>query len=396
MDKRDQDFDEHVRKKLSEGIPAFDEGAWEAMERRLPPVRRQRWMGAVWLPRAAASLLLAGLGFWAYTTYYRSVPGPVEVERALQPDPGLQQPSPESPSPKSPSSEPSSPVLPLPRAGQPLAAQEPWRQWESARLNAQPAWGSALPEIIPTPELGRAVNSIPAVTPALSILRPLPDHRPERVAEPAGSLAGRGGQEAEMQKPVFSLGVLAAPDLNGSGGFTRGKLGFNVGITAGIHFNDRLSLHSGVIYARKPYNALPADYRTAYKPPTLMNIAAVCDVIDIPLNLRYTMHRSESGSISLSAGLSSYLMLHEQYAYQYPDREAAIREYSNENRHFMGVGNLGLALERKINAKTSISLEPFVKVPLTGIGHGSVRLISAGAGIRFNLDLSKAKNTFDQ
>lgn len=155
-------------------------------------------------------------------------------------------------------------------------------------------------------------------------------------------------------------------------------------------------MHSGVIYARKPYNALPDDYSTAYKPPTLMNIAAVCDVIDIPLNLRYTMHRSEWGSISLSAGLSSYLMLHEQYAYQYPDREAAIREYSNENRHFMGVGNLGLALERKINAKTSISLEPFVKVPLTGIGHGSVRLISAGAGIRFNLDLSKAKNTFDQ
>src|SRR5690606_15051502 len=148
MDKRDQDFDEHIRKKLSEGISAFDEGAWEEMERRLPPVRRQRWMGAVWWPRAAAALLLAGFGFWAYTTYYRSVPGPGEVERALQPDPGLQQPSPESPSPESTSPEQPSPVLRLPRASQPLAAQEPWRQQGAVRLNAQLARGSALPEKI--------------------------------------------------------------------------------------------------------------------------------------------------------------------------------------------------------------------------------------------------------
>src|SRR5690606_1064243 len=161
-----------------------------------------------------------------------------------------------------------------------------------------------LPEKIPTPELGRAVNSIPVVIPAVSILRPLPDHRPERVTEQAGSLAGRRDQEAKKRKPAVSLGVLAAPDLNGSGDFTRGKLGFKAGITAGMHFNEKLSLHSGVIYARKPYNALPDDYRPAYKPPTLMKIAAVCDVIDIPLNLRYTMRRSEWGSISLSAGLS--------------------------------------------------------------------------------------------
>src|SRR5690606_28715311 len=125
-----------------------------------------------------------------------------------------------------------------------------------------------------------------------------------------------GARRTRPAKVSFSLSVVAAPDLNGVKGFDGGKVGFNTGVGLGVHFTDRISLHTGVIYSKKPYDAAPGDYHSGYSPQGLVNIAAECDVIDIPLNLRYTVYRKGLNSISLNAGLSSYVMLREKYRYE--------------------------------------------------------------------------------
>src|SRR3546814_6839434 len=151
----------------------------------------------------------------------------------------------------------------------------------------------------------------------------------------------------------------------------------------------RCALVTGVQTCALPIDAAPSDYHTRYSPQGLMNIAAECDVIDIPLNLRYTLFQKGHNRVSVHAGLSSYLMLREHYRYEFGADAPRDYDYRNENQHFMGVGNAGIMLERSLGSGVSLGLKPFVKVPLTGIGHGDVRLVSAGAAIQLNLGIGK-------
>lgn len=447
MDKWDQEFESKIRKKLSEGRVDFDETAWERMEQQLAERKGRRRLIPLWWLRAAAAVLLAGLGVWAYTGYFRdagdktrdipSLAGnrpPANGE--LPPVSGEEQPGTKV-LPAAPVEEPGAsaegraepgkgPVTaaeqrpaageqhPAPEDSRPVAGKTPQLTKELAGADLKPNTGEEMQErerwLAAKRERGLDVKGLSsglalsaAAAPALAA-----DfsggHKQSGTASISAAGNGvpeSGGTDASGTRlPVsgkkgitFSLGLLAAPDLNGVVNFNEGKLGVNMGLGLGVHFSERLSLHTGVVYSQKPYNARPSDYHTGYSPRDLVNIAANCNVIDIPLNLRYTVYRKGLTSISLNAGLSSYLMLREQYEYEYSSDEPRLYEYYNENRHFMGVGNAGITLERKISDKMSIGLTPFIKVPLTGIGHGGVRLISAGAAMGLNLDMSKKKNT---
>src|SRR5690606_16767157 len=141
--------------------------------------------------------------------------------------------------------------------------------------------------------------------------------------------------------------------------------------------------------SRKPYDASPSDYHLGRPSSSLLAVNAECDVIDIPVNLRYDFYRKGANRAGLTAGLSSYLMLSERYRYRYQDYDSRLYEYRNENQHFMGVANAGIVFERELNSKMSIGLQPFIKIPLTGIGHGKVKLISTGAAVRLNMRLGQ-------
>ena len=50
----------------------------------------------------------------------------------------------------------------------------------------------------------------------------------------------------------------------------------------------------------------------------------------------------------------------------------------NENKHYFSVLNLSGGYTRQLNSTFSVSAEPYVEVPLTGIGKGKVHLNSGG------------------
>ncbi|MNR56356.1 hypothetical protein D3C85_1769110 [compost metagenome] len=67
-----------------------------------------------------------------------------------------------------------------------------------------------------------------------------------------------------------------------------------------------------------------------------------------------------------------------------PDRRISRVEVSNKNQHILGVANLSVSVERKLNSSMSIGLQPFVKLPLTGIGNYDVKLNSTGVSVFLN------------
>lgn len=444
MDKREQEFDAEIRRKLSEGSIDFDEAAWDKMEGKLAAGAGKRRMLPMWL-RAAAAVLLAGLVVWGYRNYFGNEDG----ERLAGKTDGRERLVPQEEHRDSTESDPEntagivggdegedtseepgtgdmgSTAVAAGREDASGSSAGPGTNDKLPAKKSPAATGAVPPEGIiaahglnrrrirignegTTPEEGIAPEE--GMIPAERLSRLEIPALPRGMAPPAGredippasaqtenavpdteSRAGTGKVRREKEKITFSLSVLAAPDLNGVKGLDDGKVGFNTGVGLGIHFTERLSLQTGVVYSKKPYNAAPGDYHTGYSPQGLVNIAADCDVIDLPLNLQYRLYHKGLNSISVSAGLSSYLMLREKYRYEYGNYDPRRYEYRNENRHFMGVANAGVTLERKVSDNMSIGLQPFVKVPLTGIGHGNVRLISAGAALRLNLDLGKKK-----
>ena len=51
---------------------------------------------------------------------------------------------------------------------------------------------------------------------------------------------------------------------------------------------------------------------------------------------------------------------------------------TNQNKHYFSVVDISAGYEHSINKRFSIIAEPYVKLPLSGIGIGKIKLNSAG------------------
>jgi len=195
-------------------------------------------------------------------------------------------------------------------------------------------------------------------------------------------------------KPRLVLSILAAPDLTSVQSSGKSDLSASFGAELTLFLTKKLSITSGAAYAKKIYDSDFSLYRPnstyVFKvDPT--NVHANCDVIDIPLNVNYKVFDNSRNSITVSTGLSSYLMLKEKYSYTYRDEYQKPLDYEvkNQNQHYLGIANVGVEFQHKINNNLSISAKPFMKIPLTDIGYGNSKLSSTGVAVSLNMNLFK-------
>jgi len=181
-------------------------------------------------------------------------------------------------------------------------------------------------------------------------------------------------------------------DMSATGldGFTDPGTMFGLGVE--YYFAPSWSIQSGAAIAVKKYSALGAEYDLPAWPDAqsaaLETVLANCLVIDIPFNIRKYFYTKKGKTWFASTGISSYLMLRETYDYNYTvNRPNWVdnREWKNQNKHYAGILNLSLGYETPISKNLGFAVEPFVKLPLTGIGQGSVRFLSFGTVIAVKL-----------
>ncbi|MBB5397773.1 hypothetical protein [Mucilaginibacter sp. AK015] len=193
-------------------------------------------------------------------------------------------------------------------------------------------------------------------------------------------------------KPIFSLSFVASPDINSVKGFSQNKVGTNAGLLLTVGVSKKWSITTGAIYADKPYLSDFANYSTAYKFATdPVSVSASCIVLDIPLNVGYQIYNKGGNKFSLGTGLSSYFMLRENYTFNYAGAYPggpATYNIRNQNKHIMGVLNLNMTYQRELSSKFGLGIQPYYKLPLTGIGYGQVNLKSAGVavGVTWNIN----------
>ncbi len=197
------------------------------------------------------------------------------------------------------------------------------------------------------------------------------------------------------RKPDLILSAMAAPDISTTKSSKPSKLSSNFGVLATYALTHKISFTSGAVYAKKIYNSggvTPGGYDNA---GAEWEVKANCDVIDIPVNINYKVLNMKKMSVSINTGLSSYFMLKERYEFINGQvggqQQVSNLEITNQNRHLLGVANVSVTLDHKISESVSIGVQPFAKIPLTGIGNGNVNLRSTGMSFSLNIGLFPAK-----
>jgi hypothetical protein len=183
--------------------------------------------------------------------------------------------------------------------------------------------------------------------------------------------------------PTYRLGVAVqyAPEVSAVRVSEIEKTGRDVGVQLEYFFTPRLSLNTGLLHAVKRYETRGSDYHMAYGKAPLDRVYAVCGMLDIPLNLRYALLYRPTYQVFASAGLSSLLMRDEQYDLWYTYNNQPVRrtkQVVNGSNHLLSVLNFSAGYERQVQARWGLRAEPFIKVPLGGVGYGKVKLSSAG------------------
>jgi len=247
----------------------------------------------------------------------------------------------------------------------------------------QPDHANLLANVMYQPELN--TDFTPVTFKDQNLIASVVTGKPERIKEPVLN-----------KKSRLVLSILAAPDLTSVQKSGMSSLSGGFGVEATYMLSKKLSITTGATYAKKIYDS---DF-SLYRPNSnyvfkIMpsNIHANCDVIDIPLNVNYKVFGNSRNSISVSTGLSSYLMLKEKYTYSYNGAYQGPQQYevSGQNQHYLGIANVGVEFQHKINNNLSISAKPFMKIPLTDIGYGNSRLSSTGVAVSVNMNLFKKK-----
>ena len=192
---------------------------------------------------------------------------------------------------------------------------------------------------------------------------------------------------------LFSLNFSVGPDVSAVDVRTIGTIKLLLGAGIGYNLGKRWQIKTGVYAVKKVYDAATSDYHppanfwTYY--PNLDDVSANCNVIEVPLILNYAFSQQVKQSWFVSAGISSYFMKKETYTYhsklatgQYQDKSYTIK---NQNKHYLSSLRLSAGYEKKLNNTISLSAEPYLNLPLSGIGFGKVKLNSAGLLFSLNV-----------
>lgn len=163
------------------------------------------------------------------------------------------------------------------------------------------------------------------------------------------------------------------------------NIGYNIGGTLGYRFNSHWSIQSGAIYTQKNYKLNGQDFHPP-KGSWISNyeielVNGYCRMWDIPLIATYHFSGNNNGNSFLSIGTSSYFMKRENYNYLYAYNNAYYRRSSNYNstdQHLFALLHISGGIERPIGKNITSIIEPYAKIPLGGVGFGSILLSSFG------------------
>jgi hypothetical protein len=424
--KSEEDLDNIFKKGLEDPANhrAFNEDDWDALEQMLDKGKKRRGI-VYWLPIASgiAAMLLLFLGWWFFKPNVQDNNTTGQQQANVKPaapktNPGtsggaIQQPQTDSIQTTTPTN---NNVAANSNAGNHVKAGQTILT-PSAGGSRRNVTGANKPDVNGRDTIMRRDPALIAGTnpagnkdpisdlqasKALSLsVQPVSlttqDFKTEIARQPIPVAISKPGKKITKQsfgyRPQWAITALASSDVNGTSSF-QGKVGSNYGLLLSFGATKKLTITSGVVYSSKPYNTSFANYVTTYNfkhDPT--DVTADCKMLDIPINIGYQVYGNFRNKLSVGTGLSSYLMLREKYTYNYADganSAAWPQTYTvpNSKGYLLSIININATYEHKINSNFGISVQPYMKVPISGVGYSNIKLQSTGVavGVTYNIN----------
>lgn len=200
----------------------------------------------------------------------------------------------------------------------------------------------------------------------------------DKKPKPGARLAIRGGLAPEMNAVTF-------PDFS--------WLSLTGNVMIEYRIMPRLFIQTGMVKSSKTYCAFPGDYTwpDRWQQTVLpVSVDGTCQILEVPVNICYTILEREKANWMITAGVSSYRMLNEQYSYNYQRPDPSIRWYKWEGQtgwYWMSHVNVSAGYERKLGNRFSVVAEPYIKVPVRKVGFGKINLYSTGIlfSVKYNI-----------
>ncbi len=196
---------------------------------------------------------------------------------------------------------------------------------------------------------------------------------------------GKKSNEGKKQRRIYVGGVIG-PAFNEVKSQELRKPGFDLGLIAGLQFSRKASIETGLIFSRKYYFSKGKYFNMSSMPTgmELMSLDGSSTIFEIPINFRYGFFQMKNSQVFSSAGISSYIMTSEKNIYLAKINgtlQNMKMSYENTSGYFAAALNLSLGYEKNIGELTRIRIEPYIQLPLKGIGIGKMPVKSAGLRI---------------
>jgi Outer membrane protein beta-barrel domain len=189
----------------------------------------------------------------------------------------------------------------------------------------------------------------------------------------------------------FYAGIFGSPDLSTVKMQSVKGVGSTFGVILGYTFNGgHWAIETGANLDRKKYYT-DGEYFNTKEVNLPLNsylteVNGICYMWEIPLNVRYNFNPGAKTSWFATAGFSTYLMSHEKYAYglQWSGSTAVYDSSWNihkPSQYPFSIVNLSAGFEQRLGKIGNLRVEPYVRLPLTGLGTGKLSIMSAGVNI---------------
>lgn len=226
-----------------------------------------------------------------------------------------------------------------------------------------------------------AVSVTKADSAKIAAAKPAPDSTKTASAKPA-----KHKTPAKKGEHGFYAGIVAGPDVSTVKWQQLENPGYSAGLTLGYRFNRSLSVQVQGLWDRKNYYTsgqyFNRDKVSIPSTVTILSMTGDCSMIELPITLKWDFaHFHDGSSFFASAGMSSYLMKKEDYSYTsengtyYHNGSAT---YYNSGNDFFAMAQLSAGYTFKWDHIGNVSIEPYWKLPVKGMGIGSLPLTSTG------------------
>jgi uncharacterized protein YdaU (DUF1376 family) len=192
------------------------------------------------------------------------------------------------------------------------------------------------------------------------------------------------GTHISSQKRHFFITPIFGMEKSGVKGSSLGATGNIFGAFAGYQWHKNWRARLGFLLTDKKYSGGSGVYKL---PPDsyyrdITDFKAICEIIEIPLLISYQFRQGKKSNWAISAGPVTSIMKSEDYHYYYISNSGSIgygaKYYTTNSVDWFSAFRISPSYEHLVGKRFSISAEPFLQLPLTGVGQGSVKLYSMG------------------